>query len=65
MDSILSVLFTFAIDRRKGDRANFLGVMPAAFCPHRCSRLKLPRFRGALASLVDYASVGWTSIACS
>ena len=27
--------------------------------------LKLPRFRGVLASLVDYASVGWTSIACS
>ena len=27
--------------------------------------LKLPRFRGVLASLVDHASVGWTSIACS
>ena len=27
--------------------------------------VKLPRFRGVLASLVDYASVGWTSIACS
>jgi hypothetical protein len=27
--------------------------------------LKLPRFRGVLASLVDYASVDWTSIACS
>jgi hypothetical protein len=27
--------------------------------------LKLPRFRGVLASLVDYAFVGWTSIACS
>jgi len=27
--------------------------------------LKLPRFRGVLASLVDYASVGCTSIACS
>ena len=28
-------------------------------------QLKLPRFRGVLASSVDYASVGWTSIACS
>jgi hypothetical protein len=28
-------------------------------------QLKLPRFRGVLASLVDHASVGWTSIACS
>jgi hypothetical protein len=27
--------------------------------------LKLPRFRGVLASLVDYASIGCTSIACS
>jgi hypothetical protein len=27
--------------------------------------VKLPRFRGVLASLVDHASVGWTSIACS
>jgi cytochrome c-type biogenesis protein CcmH/NrfG len=29
------------------------------------ARVKLPRFRGVLASLVDHASVGWTSIACS
>ncbi|SRR6266446_2022147 len=28
-------------------------------------KVKLPRFRGVLAGLVDYASVGWTSIACS
>ena len=27
--------------------------------------LKLPRFRGVLASLVDYAFVDWTSVACS
>ena len=33
--------------------------------PRTAVPLKLPRFRGVLASLVDYASVGWTSIACS
>ena len=31
----------------------------------KANELKLPRFGGVLASLVDYASVGWTSIAAS
>ena len=54
---------------RKPDKAkSFLGIVPLDRGPNwragrRC--LKLPRFRGVLASLVDYAPVGWTSIACS
>ena len=48
------------------DRIIVTGTLPGAcYAKGMTGFLKLPRFRGVLASLVDHASVGWTSIACS